>query len=82
MANNNSDQFGNLTGGEPAPTPMLPQTLNGNPAQALTGSFANPNGNVTPAVTTQAAFYTQDSSNPVNMYAWSVSKQSWFPVVS
>lgn len=75
-----ADQYGNFNGGNPAPTPMNPQTSAGN--QVLTGPWANPNGNITPPIPAQAAIYTQDQANPVNEWAWSVSNANWFSLIS
>lgn len=43
----------------------------------LTGAFADPNGNVTPADPTSAAWYYQDGQALV-WWQWSIAGQVWY----
>lgn len=49
-----------------------------------TGSFDNPNSNVTPTTAGAAAWYFKDSADaqPVSIWQWSVSGQIWRPVLT
>jgi hypothetical protein len=48
----------------------------GGSMQVYTDAFANPNGNVTPADTGDAALYYDDTAAP-SFWVWSVTGQSW-----
>jgi hypothetical protein len=60
------------------PAVVVPPALNigSANAQILHGAFANPNGNVTPNNTSDAADYYQDSV-PLNRWSWDVPSQAW-----
>lgn len=49
----------------------------GSGGAVITGSFADPNGNVTPAVPTNGAWYYQDGQTLV-WWQWSVNDQVWY----
>jgi hypothetical protein len=60
---------------DPGPfTAPSPRTGEG---AVLTGAFADPNGNVTPADPTLAAWYYQDGQALV-WWQWSVADQVWY----
>jgi len=58
----------------PFAAPAGPSASSGS---VYTGAFADPNGNVTPADTTLAAWYYQDGSMTV-WWQWSVVGQVWY----
>ena len=49
--------------------------------QVIAGSFADPNGNVTPDNLLIGAEYYQDINLP-NIWRWSVTDQMWFSTIS
>lgn len=49
--------------------------------EVLTGSFDDPNGNVTPTNTAGAAIYYKDSDT-LQMYRWSVIQQLWIATIT
>ena len=54
----------------------------GGTIQVIKGAFDNPNGNVTPTNTAAAAIYYRDQAVPIQFWAWSVSGQNWFAIVT
>lgn len=48
--------------------------------QIVTGDFADPNGNVTPADTSAAAQYYQNGVN--NVWNWNTETQTWNQVIA
>lgn len=59
----------------PQPNPPLSITSGG--GQLYSDSFADPNGNLTPANPLAAAKYYQDS-NINNEWRWSITDQVWY----
>ncbi len=53
-----------------------PSSGGGGGGAVITGAFANPNGNVTPADPTKAAWYYQEGATP-NWWQWNVTNQNW-----
>lgn len=49
----------------------------GSGGAVITGSFADPNGNVTPAMPTNGAWYYKDGQTLV-WWQWSVNDQVWY----
>lgn len=49
--------------------------------QIITGSFDDPNGNVTPDNLLLAAEYYKDENLP-NIWRWSVTDQMWFATIT
>ncbi len=49
--------------------------------QIFTGSYDDPNGNVTPDFPTLPAEYYKDENLP-NIWRWSVAEQMWFATIT
>ena len=70
-----------------APTPpvLVAATAAAGGAQVLTGSWADPNSNITPPNQGAAAIYIQDTKNAqtyVSMWSWSINKKLWIPLIT
>lgn len=57
--------------------PFTAPSPNGGAGAVVTGSFSDPNGNVTPTDPTNGAWYYQDGQTLV-WWQWSVADQVWY----